>query len=85
MSGEIDRSIQLDILNHTARDGSTQLDILENTARDGLIQLDILKNTARDGSNMKVLAVLTALFLPGTFMAVSLSLPPFKRNSITSR
>jgi hypothetical protein len=28
----------------------------------------------KDSSNMKIIAILTALFLPGTFMAVS---PPF--------
>jgi hypothetical protein len=39
---------------------------------DRSIQLKILENTGRDGSKMKALAILTALFLPGTFMAVSL-------------
>jgi hypothetical protein len=39
---------------------------------DRSIQLKILENTDSDGSNMKALATLTALFLLGTFMAVSL-------------
>jgi hypothetical protein len=34
------------------------------------VQLRIATNTARDGFNMKLIAILTALFLPGTFMAV---------------
>ena len=34
----------------------------------------IAGNTARDGFVMKIIAVLTIFFLPGTFMAVSLPL-----------
>jgi hypothetical protein len=41
--------------------------------RDRSIQIEILENTARDSFNMKVITVLTALFLPGTFMAVNLT------------
>jgi hypothetical protein len=37
-----------------------------------VIQNVIAGNTARDGFIMKIISVLTALFLPGTFMAVSL-------------
>jgi hypothetical protein len=37
---------------------------------DRSIQLEIGKNTALDSFNMKIIAVLTAVFLPGTFMAV---------------
>lgn len=33
---------------------------------------------AKDSSNMKIIAILTALFLPGTFMAVLLTTPMFK-------
>jgi hypothetical protein len=33
-------------------------------------QESIANNTARDGAKMKILAILTALFLPATFMAV---------------
>jgi hypothetical protein len=29
-----------------------------------------MANTARDGAKMKFMAILTAFFLPGTFMAV---------------
>jgi len=32
----------------------------------------------KDSSNMKIIAILTALFLPGTFMAVLLTTPMFK-------
>jgi hypothetical protein len=41
---------------------------------DRKIQRSIAENTARDGFNMKVIAILTALFLPGTFMAVYIHL-----------
>ena len=32
---------------------------------------ELTKALAKDSSNMKIIAILTALFLPGTFMAVS--------------
>lgn len=44
--------------------------------RDKVIQNVIAGNTSRDGFVMKIIAVLTALFLPGTFMAVSVPLFP---------
>jgi len=34
------------------------------------IQLEIARNADQDNTNMKIIAILTALFLPGTFMAV---------------
>jgi hypothetical protein len=40
-----------------------QEDILEE-------QKSIAQNTAQDGSQMKIMAFLTAVFLPATFMAV---------------
>lgn len=43
--------------------------MIEEADRD--IQLNILKNTAKDSVSMKLIAALTALFLPGTFIAVS--------------
>jgi hypothetical protein len=67
---ERDRSIQLQIAKNTARDQAIQLAIAKNTAKDQLIQLEIAKNTGKDGFNMKVIAVLTSMFLPGTFMGV---------------
>ncbi|KAE9380152.1 hypothetical protein N431DRAFT_394683 [Stipitochalara longipes BDJ] len=45
--------------------------------RDKVIQNIIAGNTARDGFVMKVIAVLTAFFLPGTFMAIFLASPMF--------
>ncbi|RDW63394.1 hypothetical protein BP6252_10939 [Coleophoma cylindrospora] len=45
--------------------------------RDRLIQQSILENTARDAAKMKFMAVLTAFFLPGTFMAILLTTPMF--------
>jgi hypothetical protein len=39
-------------------------------ARDRTIQQSIMTNTGRDGAKMKFMAILTAFFLPGTFMAV---------------
>jgi hypothetical protein len=33
-------------------------------------QVKIAENTAKDGAKMKVMAILTAFFLPGTFTAV---------------
>jgi hypothetical protein len=32
---------------------------------------ELTNELAKDSSNMKIIAILTALFLPGTFMAVS--------------
>jgi Mg2+ and Co2+ transporter CorA len=48
--------------NSQVRDISAQLD--------RSIQLTIASNTASDGSSMKIIAVLTVMFLPGTFIAV---------------
>jgi hypothetical protein len=45
----------------------------DHDEEDRLIQQKILRNTARDGKVVIIITVLTALFLPGTFMAVSLS------------
>jgi hypothetical protein len=39
-------------------------------ARDRSIQQSIMVNTGRDGAKMKFMAILTAFFLPVTFMAV---------------
>jgi len=45
------------------KDRAIQLEIMR-------IQLQIAKNTQIDGSSMVITAILTALFLPMTFMAV---------------
>ncbi|KAN0106721.1 hypothetical protein V8E51_009597 [Hyaloscypha variabilis] len=54
-------------------------DMVSNVAaaRDRSIQESIMANTARDGAKMKFMAILTAFFLPGTFMAVFLTTPMF--------
>ena len=60
---------------------STQMSVLYNqiAQRDALVNLDIAKATRedsvimiQDSNAMKTIAVLTTLFLPGTFIAVSL-------------
>ena len=43
---------------------------------DRKIQLEIARSADRDSTNMKIIAILTALFLPGTFMAVWNTIPP---------
>lgn len=51
---------------------------IENAQRQDTLTSNMVKLTrtlTQDSSNMKVIAILTALFLPGTFMAVR-SPPP---------
>ncbi|KUJ12411.1 uncharacterized protein LY89DRAFT_207164 [Mollisia scopiformis] len=46
--------------------------------KDRAIQIHMAEQGNRDGSNMKIMAGLTAAFLPVTFMAVLLTTPMFK-------
>jgi len=57
---------------HAAAEQLTSVSQVSNViaARDRSIQQSIMVNTGRDGAKMKFMAILTAFFLPGTFMAV---------------
>jgi hypothetical protein len=57
---------------HVAAEHVTDILQVSNViaARDRSIQQSIMVNTGRDGAKMKFMAILTAFFLPGTFMAV---------------
>jgi hypothetical protein len=46
------------------------------TTKNTLSAVETAVDTAKDSANMKVIAVLTTLFLPFTFFAVSLSQQP---------
>jgi hypothetical protein len=48
-------------------ENKSQADLAANTKK-------LTEALAKDSSSMKIIAILTALFLPGTFMAVSSSL-----------
>ncbi|PMD27823.1 hypothetical protein NA56DRAFT_148498 [Hyaloscypha hepaticicola] len=52
--------------------------------RDKVIQNVIAGNTSRDGFEMKIIAVLTIFFLPGTYMAIFLASPVFDFKSTES-
>jgi hypothetical protein len=57
---------------HVAAEHVTDILQVSNViaARDRSIQQSIMANTGRDGAKLKFMAILTAFFLPGTFMAV---------------
>jgi hypothetical protein len=57
---------------HVAAEQVTDISQVSNViaARDRSIQQSIMSNTGRDGAKMKFMAILSAFFLPGTFMAV---------------
>jgi len=62
------------------RDSEQQVWKLKEVLKSGL-QVALVELTGalrRDSANMKIIAVLTALFLPGTFMAIMLTTPMFK-------
>ena len=40
-------------------------------AKNGLVMADIAKATKRDSNTMKTIAIVTMLYLPGAFLAVS--------------
>jgi uncharacterized membrane protein (DUF2068 family) len=61
----------LDANREALRESQLQAELATNMA-------SLTEALAKDSSNMKIIAILTALFLPGTFMAVSPpSLPSF--------
>jgi hypothetical protein len=57
---------------HVAPEQPTDVSQVSNViaARDRSIQQSIMANTGSDGAKMKFMAILTAFFLPGTFVAV---------------
>jgi hypothetical protein len=49
----------------------SQSELAANTKDLAAHTQNLTQELAKDSSNMKIIAILTALFLPGTFMAVS--------------
>ncbi|TAQ88901.1 hypothetical protein B7494_g2778 [Chlorociboria aeruginascens] len=57
----------------------TQLSVVYNymSQKDALVNIDIATETKKDSSAMKTIAVLTMVFLPGTFVAAFYAMPLF--------
>jgi hypothetical protein len=51
------------------------------TRNDTLATIELTRATARDSSSMKVVAVMTMAFLPGTFIAALFSIPSLQWNT----
>lgn len=51
------------------------------TRNDALATIELARATARDSSSMKVLAIMTMAFLPGTFFAALFSVPSLQWNT----
>lgn len=67
-----------DIAEASRRDSEAMLAITDNSRRDNQLMLEIARDsrviavsTARDSAAMRVIAAVTILFLPATFLAVS--------------
>ncbi|KAL3427652.1 hypothetical protein PVAG01_01161 [Phlyctema vagabunda] len=63
------------------RDTQASMSVAESSRKDNLYMQDIADATLRDSSSMKTIAVLTMVFLPGTFICSFFSMTMFNWNN----